>query len=78
MKTNKPKPDDRRDNVDKLQVSIDNTIENMEEAEEIMAESGDPRQLRSLKEKNARRQDALDNLRSEIKDEADDKKRGYQ
>ena len=33
---NKPKPDDRSDNVEKLQEMVHNTIENMEEAEETM------------------------------------------
>ena len=33
MANNKPKPDDRSDNAEKLQEMIVNTIENMEEAE---------------------------------------------
>ena len=33
MTNNKPKPDDRSDNVEKLQEMVFNTIENMEEAE---------------------------------------------
>ena len=32
----KPNPDDRRDNVEKLQVNISNTIENMHRAEEMI------------------------------------------
>ncbi|WP_244969310.1 hypothetical protein [Tissierella praeacuta] len=32
---NKPKPDDRRDNVEKIQFNIDNTIKNYNLAEEI-------------------------------------------
>ena len=31
---NKPKPDDRRDNVDKIQFNIDNTIQNYRETKE--------------------------------------------
>lgn len=74
MKSN---PDDRRDNVDRIQFNINHTIENMEQADEIMALSDDPRQIKALKEKNARRQDALDSLKNEIKDEADAKKQRY-
>ena len=77
MKDNRPKPDDRRDNVDKIQFSIDQTIENMEQAEEDMIISDDPQQIKDLKEKNVRRQGALDNFRSEIRDEAEAKERNY-
>ena len=40
----KHNPDDRRDNVDKLQFMINHTIENMEKAEETMELTDDPRQ----------------------------------
>ena len=33
----KPKPDDRRDNVEKIQENINNTIENIEAAEDMLA-----------------------------------------
>lgn len=73
----KHNPDDRRDNVDRIQNSINHTIRNMEIAEEVMAETDNPRQKKDLKEKNARREDALDSMRNEIKDEADAKKKRY-
>ncbi|MDD4803006.1 MAG: small acid-soluble spore protein Tlp [Syntrophomonas sp.] len=69
----KHNPDDRRDNVDKIQFSIDHTIQNMEAAEEMMALTDDPQQKKSLKKKNKRRNDALKGMRNEIRDEATDK-----
>jgi small acid-soluble spore protein (thioredoxin-like protein) len=67
---NKPKPDDRSDNVEKLQQMIHNTIENMEAAEETAALSDSPETRRQVEEKNARRRESLDALRAEVKDEA--------
>lgn len=73
----KHKADDRSDNVDKLQANIDNTIENMEMAEEMIAETDDDKTKKNLRAKNERRQDALDGFRQEIQDEAGDRERGY-
>lgn len=73
----KHKADDRRDNVDKLQANIDNTIENMEMSEEMIAETDDDKTKKNLRAKNERRQDALDGFRQEIQDEARDRERGY-
>ncbi|ALC90341.1 small acid-soluble spore protein Tlp [Bacillus sp. FJAT-18017] len=67
---NKPKPDDRSDNVEKLQQMIHNTIENMEAAEETAAVSDSSETRRQVEEKNARRRESLDALRAEVKDEA--------
>lgn len=68
------KPDNREDNVEHLQNSIDNTIENMEEAEDYLAEHADeisPQERESIESKNERRERSLEGLRSEIKDEAE-------
>lgn len=73
----KSKPDDRRDNVDRIQENIDNTIENIRLANEMIEEVDDPKNKADLKAKNRRREDALDQMRSEIRDEALDKERGY-
>ncbi|NLO21236.1 MAG: small acid-soluble spore protein Tlp [Syntrophomonadaceae bacterium] len=73
----KHKADDRKDNVDKIQASIDNTIENMEAAEEMIAKTDDEKTKKSLQAKNKRRQDALDGFRQEIQDEARDREQGY-
>ncbi|MEN6325506.1 MAG: small acid-soluble spore protein Tlp [Syntrophomonas sp.] len=73
----KHNPDDRRDNVDRIQNNIDNTIKNMEIADEIIASTEDPKKKKSLKNKNQRREDALDGMISEIKDEAEARENKY-
>ena len=67
----KNKPDDRSDNVEKIQKNIDMTIHNMELADELISKSSDPKAKKELSDKNKRRQQALGGLRHEIKDEAD-------
>lgn len=67
---NKPKPDDRSDNVEKLQEMITNTIENMEEAEESMSFTDSEEQRQQIEAKNERRRESLEAFRSEVKDEA--------
>ncbi|MFC4323157.1 small acid-soluble spore protein Tlp [Litchfieldia salsa] len=70
------KPDDRSDNVEKLQDMVQNTIENIEESQETMSfASAEERQR--IEDKNRRRQDSIDAMRSEIKDEASDRENGY-
>ncbi|WP_042353530.1 small acid-soluble spore protein Tlp [Bacillus rubiinfantis] len=66
---NKPKPDDRSDNVEKLQSMIHHTIENMEAAEESLAFTDSETQRRQIHEKNERRRESIESFRSEIKDE---------
>lgn len=73
----KNKPDDRRDNVDKIQNNIDSTIQNCRLADEIIAKTDDKNTKTSLIEKNQRREEALSSMRKEIKDEAQDKEKGY-
>ncbi|AZU62090.1 small acid-soluble spore protein Tlp [Neobacillus mesonae] len=67
---NKPKPDDRSDNVEKLQSMIHHTIENMEAAEESMAYTDSETQRQQIEAKNQRRRESIESFRSEIKDEA--------
>lgn len=67
MKNN---PDDRRDNVARIQKNIDRTIQNMEMADEVISKTSDPKAKKDLQEKNQRRGQALDGMRHEIKDEA--------
>lgn len=73
----KNKPDDRRDNVERIQKNIDNTIQNIEIAEDMIALSNSSKMKEDLKQKNQRREEALDDMRKEIRDEALDRKRGY-
>lgn len=71
------KPDDRRDNVDRIQHNISNTIQNIELANEMIETTSDTKMKKTLEEKNQRREEALDAMKSEIKDEALAKERGY-
>lgn len=73
----KAKPDDRRDNVERIQENINHTIENIRKADEMIEETSDDAARKNLKEKNERREDALEGMRSEIRDEAIDREKGY-
>ncbi|RUL56931.1 MULTISPECIES: small acid-soluble spore protein Tlp [Lysinibacillus] len=70
----KHNPDDRSDNVEKLQAIVQNTLQNMEAAEETIANAG-PEERAKLDAKNERRKQAIVGLREEIKDEAANRKR---
>jgi small acid-soluble spore protein (thioredoxin-like protein) len=67
---NRSNPDDRSDNVEKLQSMVFHTIQNMESAEESMAYTDSDEQKQAIKAKNERRRESIDAFRSEIKDEA--------
>ncbi|MED0655477.1 small acid-soluble spore protein Tlp [Anoxybacillus geothermalis] len=73
----RPKPDDRSDNVEKLQEMVQNTIENIEKAEETM-QFASPEEREKIREKNRRREEAITAMRAEIKDEAAAREHGYQ
>lgn len=73
----KPKPDDRSDNVEKLQNMIHDTIENMEEAEETM-EFSDREQKQQIADKNDRRRQSIEGMRKEIKDEVNHQEDSYE
>lgn len=66
----KNKPDDRSDNVQKIQENIDNVLENINLANEMIDRTDDPKTVENLEERNERREKALNGLRKEIKDEA--------
>lgn len=68
--TKKPKPDDRRDNVDKIQDNIDNTIRNYRLAEDMIELTDDEKTKKDLQEKNKRRLESLEGMKEEIRDEA--------
>ncbi|MEQ6077711.1 small acid-soluble spore protein Tlp [Bacillus subtilis] len=71
-----PNPDDRSDNVEKLQDMVQNTIENIEEAEASMEfASGEDKQR--IKEKNVRREQSIEAFRNEIQDESAARQNGY-
>lgn len=67
------KPDNRKDNVEKLQEIVQNTLENHRETEEYLEHHGDqlsPEQRRELEENNRKREESIEGFREEIKDEA--------
>jgi len=67
------KPDDRSDNVDKLQDMIADTMENIRESRDYLKAHGDQmseEQKAEMQAKNQRREESIEGFRSEIKDEA--------
>jgi small acid-soluble spore protein (thioredoxin-like protein) len=68
-RSNKPNPDNRADNAERIQKSINDTIKNIEAAEEMIAETPDMKMKTTLSDKNERRRQALDGKRQEMRDE---------
>ena len=64
------KPDNRSNNVARIQENIDNTIKNINLANEVIAKSNDPKEVQNMKERNQKREESLSAMRSEIKEEA--------
>jgi small acid-soluble spore protein (thioredoxin-like protein) len=67
---NQPNPDDRSDNVEKLQAMIQNTDDNIRRAEQSIAITDSEEQRNQIEAKNERRRESIENFRSEIHDEA--------
>ncbi|SHI21098.1 small acid-soluble spore protein (thioredoxin-like protein) [Sporobacter termitidis DSM 10068] len=67
----KRNPDNRDDNVARIQESIDGTMKNMREASSTIRATSSDKTRDELIAKNERREEALDGFRSEIKDEAE-------
>lgn len=65
---NRPKPDDRSNNVERLNEMIENTKHNIREAE-ISMEFSSPEQKEKIKAKNERRKESINAFKEEIKDE---------
>ena len=70
-----PKPDDRSNNVERIREIVQNTEENLHEAE-ISMEFTDPAQRAEISAKNARREQSIEALKDEIKDEMAARKKG--
>ena len=64
-----PKPDDRRDNVDKLREQVVNTIENLEASHDTLHMDLPEEQKEAIRAKNRRRQHSIKAKRDEIRDE---------
>lgn len=73
----KSKPDDRSDNVERIQGNINHTVDNMRRADDMIEETSDDKMRKNLIAKNERREDALKGMRSEIRDEAIAREKGY-
>ncbi|MFB6801369.1 small acid-soluble spore protein Tlp [Peribacillus butanolivorans] len=72
----KHNPDNRLDNVEKLQDAIQNTEENIKAANETLSfsSSGDKEEIRA---KNERRKESIAGMMSEVEDEQQARERGY-
>ncbi|MDU0329419.1 MULTISPECIES: small acid-soluble spore protein Tlp [Paenibacillus] len=67
------KPDNRSDNVRKIQRNIQNTIKNFREGQDYLSEHADeisPQEKQQIEEKNEKRLRAIEGFREEVKDEA--------
>ena len=73
-----PKLDDRNDNVEKIQEHIDNTIHNMELADDMISNTSDKKLREELKDKNERREKAVDSMKNELRGEAWARENGYE
>lgn len=74
---NKPKPDDRSNNVERLQQMVENTTENIEEAQKTMQnEDMSQDEKAAIQAKNERREQSIQGFQAEIKDEQAARERG--
>lgn len=62
-------PDKRKDNAERIQKNINMTKHNMEAADEMIAKTSDAKTKAALQSKNARRQESIASMRSEMRDE---------
>ncbi|MBM7552624.1 small acid-soluble spore protein Tlp [Thalassobacillus pellis] len=69
MRQNHPNPDDRSDNMEKLQEMVQNTIQNIEKSHENY-ELASEKDKRDIENKNRKREESIQAMRNEIKDEA--------
>ncbi|MCU6599158.1 small acid-soluble spore protein Tlp [Peribacillus frigoritolerans] len=76
MGTNKHNPDNRLDNVEKIQDAIENTEENIIAANETLSfSSGEEKQ--AIQDKNERRRKSIDGMMEEMQDEQEARESGY-
>lgn len=73
----KHNPDNRKDNVEKIQCNISNTIKNIHLANEMIEVTDDDNMKQTLKDKNCRREEALKGMREEIKEESIARENNY-
>ncbi|WP_127533659.1 small acid-soluble spore protein Tlp [Paenibacillus kobensis] len=66
------KPDDRSNNASRIRNSIENTEQNLQEAQSYLdehAEEISPQELSAIQSKNKGRQAAIEGFQSELQDE---------
>jgi small acid-soluble spore protein (thioredoxin-like protein) len=71
------KPDNRKNNVERLQEMKDNTQHNIEAAEETLQSDLQEEQRKAIKEKNRKRAESIKAFDAEIADEMEARKNGY-
>lgn len=76
MAWSKPNPDNRTDNVEKLQTMVQNTIENIEKSQ-ATAEFSSSEERANIEAKNHRREESIQAMRNEIQDESSQRENGY-
>ena len=64
------KPDDRRDNAEKIKRNIQFTNQNMEAANDMIAKSVNEKTKEDLEEKNKRRAEAIPEMKREMEEES--------
>jgi len=67
--THRSNPDNRSDNVGKLQEKVTNTIENIEASHDSLKFATEE-EKKNIEDKNKRRNQSINAMREEIKDEA--------
>ncbi|WP_332645620.1 small acid-soluble spore protein Tlp [Lysinibacillus sp. 54212] len=71
-----PNPDDRSNNVERLNSMVQDTIDNLNKSQETLKNAGREERQR-IEEKNKRREQSISAMRAEIEDEAASRERGY-
>lgn len=69
MSNKKPNPDHRSDNVDRIQDNVQNTIDNIEASHDAL-QFATEEEKRNIEKKNKRRNQSLQAMRDEIKEES--------
>lgn len=62
-------PDNRTNEEERVKTKINKTMHNAEVADEIIGKTDDDKLKNTLEEKNSRRQDAVNKMKKEIKED---------
>jgi small acid-soluble spore protein (thioredoxin-like protein) len=61
---------EHREKINKMEEMINDTLENVNEAEDALDDAKTGAQVENIKEKNAKRLESVDNFRREIEEES--------